>query len=372
MNGAVCRPSLRWPVLAFVLLAGAWHPALAGQCPKLLMFDGINVKTQAGPEQAAYWGRTIGVQGVFINNVMAYWQADVGTDPDSRLWQQARRFQANYARQGVTDNFIKVALYKGHDWNSARRNDAAVEHFAHAAMLARYAGFKGIALDLEPYKPTWVNAGDRPGLASTVEREGRAIGQAMLAAYPGMTLVVLPDVLDSSGRFRTLGEKIRSGLHRIKSGQLPSQGDDRYQLAVPFLQGLLSVPWKQVVIGMEQTYSRYGHGITVSTPRARQRYTELLGRDGASAINLSMAPGLWPLGRTRHDKSARETPERFERRLAAATDAAQQYVWIYGKGDTWRTGGPQGAGPVSPDFRQFLTAIHQTHAACTTATARRH
>lgn len=359
-----------WMAL-LLLLVGAWHPGFAAQCPKLLMFDGINVKTQAGAEQAAYWGRTIGVQGVFVNNVMAYWQADVGTDPDSRLWQQAKLFQSNYAKYGVTDNFIKVALYKPHDWHSSEQNHAVVEHFAHAAALARYAGFAGLALDLEPYQPTWGGPQGGAGLAPTVEQEGREIGRAMFAAYPDMTLIVMPDVLDDSGKYKTLQQKLKSRLHRLKSGESGSPGYDRYELALPFLHGLLSVPWKHVVIGMEQTYSRNSEGITLSTPQARQRYAEFMAKTGAPEMQLSMAPGLWPLGRTSHDKSAREAPEKFAQRLAAASDVAKRYVWIYAKGNTWRAGGPQDAGPLAPDFQQFVNAIHQERASCMAAGASR-
>ena len=371
MSGAAHRLSAGWPawVPALVLLIGAWHSSPAAQCPKLLMFDGINVKTQAGPQQAAYWGRTVGVQGVFVNNVMGYWQADVGTDPASTLWQQARLFQSDYAKYGVTDNFIKVALYKPHDWNSERQNSAVIEHFAHAAALARYAGFKGIALDLEPYKPTWGGPAGGAELASTVEHEGRGIGQAMFAAYPEMTLIVMPDVLDSSGRYKTLKQKLMSGLHQLKSGNPNLREYDNYELAVPFLRGLLSVPWKQVVIGLEQTYSRNSDGIATSVSHARQLYTDFMRKSGAAQADPGIAAGLWPLGRTAQDKSARETPERFTQRLHVAFDAAAHYVWIYGKGDTWQAGERPGAGPLAPNFQQFVAALHQVRAGCTNANA---
>lgn len=373
MNGAAHRLSAGWPVWvpALVLLIGAWHSGFAAQCPKLLMFDGINVKTQAGPQQAAYWGQTIGVQGVFVNNVMGYWQADVGTDPASTLWQQARLFQSDYFKHGVTDNFIKVALYKPHDWNSAQQNSAVIEHFAHAAALARYAGFKGIALDLEPYRPTWGGPAGGAELASTVEHEGRGIGQAMFTAYPEMTLIVMPDVLDSSGRYKTSRQKLMSGLHQLKSGNPNLPKYDNYELAVPFLRGLLSVPWQQVVIGLEQTYSRNSDGIATSVPHAHQLYTEFMQENGAAQTDPGIATGLWPLGHTSQDKSARETPERFTQRLRVAFDASTHYVWIYGKGDTWQAGERSGAGPLAPDFQQFVAAIHQVRADCMAADATR-
>lgn len=372
MSCSVLRLSAAWPrwIPAFVLLVGAWQSA-AAQCPKVLMFDGINVKTEAGTQQASYWGRAVGVQGVFVSNVMGYWQADVGTDPDSKLWQQARLFQSNYAKYGVTDNFIKVALYKPHDWTSARQNSAIIEHFAHAAALARYAGFKGMALDLEPYTPTWVPSADGTELASTVEREGRGIGQAMFAAYPDMTLIVMPDVLDSSDRYRTVKQKLMSGLHQLKSGTLDLSKHDTYELAVPFLRGLLSVPWRQVVIGIEQTYSRNSDGIVATVPQVRQLYTDFMQENGASQTAPAIATGLWPLGRTSADKSARESPERFAERLRVAFDVSNDYVWIYGKGGTWQAGDQPDTAPPASNFQQFVDAIHQVRAGCAAPNATR-
>lgn len=364
MNGAVHRFSLKslgWVAL-LVLLAGPWHLALAAQCPKLLMFDGFDIRTQNNAQQAAYWGRTVGVQGFFLNSVMAHWQKDVGTDPGSPLWQDVAKFQSLYSKEGVTDNFIKVASYKSHDWSSTQANQAAVTRLQHAAMLAKYAKLKGVALDLEPYVPIWGGPAGGPDLAATVEQEGRAIGEAMHNAYPGMTLFVLPDALDQTQRYATLLQRFRSGVHAMKTAKkMPKY--DRYELAVPFMRGLLSVPWAHVVIGMEQTYSRNADGIGSSVQRTQADFAKLMGKSAAS-MHLSGAPGLWPLGPTRTNKSARESPGRFSDRLRAAYSAASQYVWIYGHGSAWQTDGPYAPGPVTPEFTQFTGAIHQAEASC--------
>lgn len=341
MNESARRSMLGWLGLATlcILLGGPWRLAFA-HCPKLLMFDGVDIRTQNNTQQAAYWGRTVGVQGFFLNNVMAHWKVDVGTDPDSELWQEVSQFQSIYSQYGVTDNFIKVALYKVHDWHSARENAAVVQRFGHTAALARHAGLKGVALDLEPYEPTWGGPAGGPALAATVEGEGRAIGRAMHAAYPNMTLIVLPDVLDEAQHY-----------------------ENAYALSVPFVRGLLSVHWTHVVIAMEQTYSRNSDGIVPSMQATRQSFAQLMGRS-AESLHLTAAPGLWTLGPTRLDKSARESSARFEQRLATAFDAAKRYVWIYGKGSAWQTDGPYAPGPVVANFDQYLSAIHQVRASC--------
>ncbi|HEX7370759.1 MAG TPA: hypothetical protein VF284_10825 [Rhodanobacteraceae bacterium] len=294
---------------------------------------------------------------------MPYWSADVGTNPASAMWQKARQFQTDYARYGVTDNFIKVALYKHHDWRSATQNAAVVKHFAHAAALARYAGFKGIAIDLEPYTPTWGSSADVGALDATVKQEGRAIAEAMHGAYPDMTLFVLPDVLSEIHHHqRNLMQRLASTYHQLRTGATASK--EGYALAPAFLHGLLSVPWKHVVIGMEQTYSRNADGIAASVSPDYQRYAAFLAQDGESDAALSMAPGLWPLGPNSHSRAARETPERFAERLRVSMSLATRYVWIYGKGGTWWANAPTIAAPMAPNFPQFVAAIHAVRATC--------
>ncbi|HKZ09592.1 MAG TPA: hypothetical protein VJL61_02670 [Rhodanobacteraceae bacterium] len=363
MQGGAHRFSFRTTglVALLVLLAGPWHVALAA-CPKLLMFDGVDYRSQTTAEQAAYWGQTVGMQGFFLKNVMDNWKEDVGTDPQSALWQNVAKFQSTYAPSGVTDNFIKVALYKPHDWNNKKANDAVITRFKHAAMLAKYAKLKGVALDLEPYTPTWGGPAAGPELATTIEQEGRAIGQAMHDAYPDMTLFILPDVMDQTQAYATLLQRIKSGVHKLKAGKkVPPY--DRYELAVPFVKGLLSVAWSHVAIGMEQTYSRYAQGMQPSVQRTEGDYAQLMGKSAAS-MNLTAAPGLWPLGPTKTDKSKREKPAKFEGRLEAAYAAASQYVWIYGHGSAWQTDGPYARGPVTSDFNQFTDAVHRVETSC--------
>lgn len=364
---ALARGALGALVLALALAGARPAAAAAASCPKLLMFDGLDLRTQNNAQQAAYWGKDVGVQGFFVNGVMANWQVDVGTNPDSPLWREVTRFQQLYAQDGVTDNFIKVALYKPHNWHDAAANAAVVTRFQHAAMLARHAGMKGIAIDLEPYTPTWGGPGLGPALAPTVEREGRAIGAAMYAAYPGMTLIVLPDVLVETRHYRTLVERFKSSVHSAKQGKPPPKYD-AYALAVPFVHGLLAQPWKHLVVATEQTYSRNADGIDMAIEHTHERFKKLAGAQPQWQA-FSTAPGLWTLGHTRTDKAARESPARFQRRLATAYGGAKRYVWIYGKGSAWQTDGPYAPGPVVANFDQYKAAIHAVRAQCAAGAA---
>lgn len=361
------------PCCCVLVLCAAASLSASAACPKLLMTAGLNIHKQTNPQQAAYWGKTVGIQGFMVNYVVSDWQTDVGTNPDSGTWKLLRRFQTLYAREGVTDNFIKIALYKGHDWHSAQATATATRNLAHAAAMAKYAGLKGLALDLEPYAPTWGGSAGGPELAKTVEQQGHAMGQAMHQAYPGMTLIVLPDVL-------------REVEHEQKSASnWASQHHGGYQLAAPFVRGLLSIPWSRVVIGTEFTYSAHAERITPFVQQAAQRYATASAAHGeraadasatvpapaGHAANFSVAPGLWPLGPNAHDKSARESPEQFKRRLQTAFATSKQYVWIFGSSSAWQKDGPLGPqpGPVATSFPQFLAAIHQVEASCAAHTS---
>jgi len=311
-------------------------------CPKLLMFDGAEIVKQTTAESAEYWGRTVGVQGLFVNHVMSDWQTDVGAEPENKLWQLAKTFQTLYSAAGATDNFLKVAIYRRHAWQDPAANAAVIANFAHGAALAKYAGFKGVALDLEAYVPIWGGEAGGPELAPTVRRNAQAIGRAMLEAYPNMTLVVIGDALDVA-----------------RKGQGAHGG---YGLSVPFLQALLSVGFPHVVLATELTFE--DPEITRNTVYVRQLHETLVKELNIRLVDLTVAPGLWPLGASYQDKSARITPEEFRRRLQRAYASARDYVWIYGFGSAWQSGGPYGAGPVTTDFPAYLRVLHDVESSC--------
>src|SRR5579885_1687596 len=86
-----------WRCSALILGSLATTPAWSA-CPKLLMTPGLNLWKQTSPEQAAYWGRNIGVQGFLVYYIAEDWQTDVGTNQNSTRWQAARQFQDTYSR----------------------------------------------------------------------------------------------------------------------------------------------------------------------------------------------------------------------------------------------------------------------------------
>ncbi|MGH6890088.1 MAG: hypothetical protein ACREHF_12990 [Rhizomicrobium sp.] len=313
----------------------------AWSCPKLLMFDGPSIRSEMNDKAARYWGRTIGLQGLFLNDIMADWQTDVASGPASPAWSRAKEMQGVYAREGVTDNFIKVAIWRSHDWRDELANKSVAANFGHAAALARFAGFRGIALDTEPYVPIWGGPAGGDEIAGLVRQEGKRIGEAMRAAYPGMTLVILKDAL----LYASLREGYNGG----------------YQLAVPFLQGLLSADFPQVVIAEEQSYKDMH--VAATDADVRNRYTEFLRGNKISTRDLSVAPGLWPLGKSYLDKSARMSSRDFGQELGAAYSSAKHYVWIYGFGSAWDPDGTY-KGALDNNFGKYVAVLQREVSRC--------
>lgn len=342
----------RWVWIAAVILLsvflGTWlcFPVpLSPPCPKVLMFDGLEIQTQNNEPMARYWGQTIGVQGFFVNNVMGSWETSVGDDENSQLYQSARRFQVLYSKYGVTDNFIKTALYNEHDWKSPAAESRVVSNFRQAAHLAKYAGFRGLALDLEPYVKGWWN--EDPALPDKLERAyvlGRRVGAAIVSEYPDASVIALPEIL---------------GLTCP-----PYQPDfcAVYVLSHRFWDGLIQAHFRQLIIATENSYNSVRPDMIADG--TRKSYRDNLLSNGVDPETVPISPGIWPLGQTYTDKAARCTPAQFEERLRLAMKQKSPYVWIYGQGSAWEKDGPYGKGDVDPRFQEFVKVLQRVQGSC--------
>jgi hypothetical protein len=318
------------------------YSAAAGpSCPKILMFDGLDIRTENNEEMAHYWGETVGVQGFFINYVFYSWEDSVADDEKGQRYQSVKKFQAIYSRQGVTDNFIKVAPYRQRDWKNPAAESLVVQNFRRVAHLARYAGLKGIALDLEPHvKGFWTEDPAIPDKPERVYRLGREVGQAIKSEYPEATVFVLPEIL-----FFTCPP-------------YTPQICQAYQLSSRFWDGLIEAHFKQLVLGTENSYDNARPDVIVA--KTRPFFDASLTKAGLAAASMPIAPGLWPLGKSYTDKRARCTPAEFEARLRLAMKENSPYVWIYGLGNTWKKEG----GPMEPRFEEYLRVIHKVGEGC--------
>ena len=117
-----------------------------------------------------------------------------------------------------------------------------------------------------------------------------------------------------------------------------------------------------LIIATERSYN-------VSQPNSvvnsmKDVYAKDLQMHGIGPKTLVVAPGIWRLGKSYTDKTARSTPAQFRERLRAAAQVAPPDVWIYGHGSAWEKDGPYGKGDVDPQFEQFIQVVHQFKQAC--------
>jgi hypothetical protein len=326
-------------VLGTVLIAGSSH-AVGASCPKTLMFDGLDIHAENNEAGAHYWGDTVGVQGFFINYIFYSWEDSVGDNENSPVYQSVKAFQRVYSRHGVTDNFLKVAPYRPYNWKDPSMERRITQNFWQAAHLARNAGLKGIALDIEPHvNGLWTSDPTLPDKAERVYRLGREVGEAIKSAYPGATVFVLPEVLVFTS---------------------PPTGPvwQRYQLSPRFFGGLIQARFKRLILGTELTYNSARPDLVVA--KTYTLFDPYLTRYGLWPASMSIAPGLWPLGKSYTDKRARITPAQFQERLQLAMDGKPPYVWIYGLGNTWKEKG----GPMEPRFEEYVRVIQQAEKQC--------
>lgn len=334
-------------VLGSALAIAAADPP-AHRCPKVLMFDGVHFQVHNDEASARYWGEEVGVDGFLLNHVMPDWDDSVGAEEDSDLHRRLRRFQELYARQGVTENFIKVRLPRQTNWQDADAAERVVENFRLAARLARRAGLRGLALDLEPYaRGIWELDPAFPEKPQRAFELGRRIGEAIRSAFPAATLFVFPEVLAMV--FPPYSPQVRSA----------------YAVAPDFWNGLIQSRFQQLLIGVEKSYQAE-HPDQVAM-QVHELYGVNLQSNAVDPKAVSLALGLWPLGKTYTDKRARESPARFQQRLRLAFQEASPYVWIYGQGSAWQKDGPYGQGDVDPAFAEFVGALKEVKAGCAAA-----
>ena len=314
-------------------------------CPKVLMFDGLDVLTELDEAKAKYWGQVVGVDGFFINHVMAGWTDSVGDDEGGETYRRVRKFHDLYSKFGVSDDFIKVAVYKQHDWRDPDGQSRVVSNFRQAAHLARYAGLKGLALDLEDYVGGhWANDPTDPDKADRVYSLGRRIGGAILSEFPDGEIIVLPEVLAFT--CPPYSEKVCQN----------------YDLVRRFWDGLVQAHFRELFIAAEQSYDLSQPNLIAG--KMREIYHSNLVSNGIDPADVGVLLGIWPLGKTYTDKSAWCTPAQFEERLRLAFRERAAYVWIYGHGSAWEKEGPYGNGDVDPRFDEFVQALHRVKRNC--------
>jgi len=243
------------------------------------------------------------------------------------------------ARYGVTENFIAIQLAATRyddgrglpAWQDELGWQAVLVNFERIAEFARTTGMRGIALDTEHYGSHLWDArharNDRLPkhvLERIVHERGKRLMQAFRHAFPGLQVILLQE-----GAFWWV-----------------AQADAEYELWPAFFNGLASDrPQPGIVVATESTYpERDLLRLMNRDPGAfiRQRASQIEAAIASIAefpeywkSDGSLAVGMWPLGVTYADKSARYRPEVFSGQLDAARSASGRYVWVYSHGNAW-------------------------------------
>jgi hypothetical protein len=323
-------------IITLLALFGALSTEPSHSCPSVLMFDGVKITKDLNEDKAKYWGQQIGIDGFFLNYVVSSWQDVVPDSEATPEYLNLRQFQQAYSKFGVTQNFIKTAIYKPVNWQDPAEIAKYVDNFRRAAKMAKFAGIRGIALDLEPYvKGFWEVDPANPSKGDIIYKAGLAIGNAIEEGYPRSPIFIIREVLWWQNRAV------------------------QYALAGRFWDGLMASSVPHFYVGEELTYDM------PSVPsELRDMYRINAMHNHHDPAKVEIAPALWPLGHSYADKSPRVSLDAFRNGLQNVFADHPHYVWIYGFGSAWETGGAYGPQPVASNFQDYVSALRTAKQQC--------
>jgi len=242
-----------------------------------------------------------------------------------------------------TDNFLRINFTPGAlDWDDSNGWKIFCDKIALCARIAKDTGLKGLAVDFEPYgKPVFAYAPDSgrsfDEMKALVRRRGRQWMEAA-ANYPDMVLFTLfvADVNLPAGR----DLRPDDALVQLHYGLLPS-----------FFDGMLDAapPKMRIVDGCETGYYKNGFddfcrlalairslggpAIRLVAPENREKYVSQVQVGFGFYLDMYTNPegDVYYRG----PKEGGTRLDRLEENLAAARDATDVYVWIYGEKRRW-------------------------------------
>src|SRR5215475_79145 len=337
-------------IVAFAIFWIAADAQAQAYRPKLLFFDGVEVNADGNATKAAYWGQTIGVQG-FISLSAFSWDTPIGngdTPSSKATYDTFARFQSIYSQYGVTDNFIKLAMYTPMNLQDAGYVARTADHFRQAARLARVTGLKGVTIDVEPYvEPAWAADPAIPNKDSLLVQLGAQIATAIFSEYPGALVVTVFEALTGAAYpgFSYFTHFWYGFLTHVPA---TAQGPN----------GIFPV-----IVGTESTYaSRIA--VDQQAAAVQNIYNQNAQATFGRPLNIPLMIGLWPLGNpdgVPYNKDPKESPQEFQAQLrqayAYSLRTQSPYLWIYGSGSAWETNGFSGQGPVVANFSEYVGAI---------------
>jgi hypothetical protein len=260
----------------------------------------------------------------------------LGNDsPPSTDWAaRVRENVKNLNKAGVTENLLGVAFNEEAQWPSAETllskeyTDKMVRHFSALGKTARDFGFRGVSIDIEYcykryefgneiYKYDGYTAED---LVRAADKQGRAIIQAVLDAFPDAVVFTLPGEL----QIRPIG---RAFLLGMLSGMAERDAPGGLHL------------------GYERSYCLWDGPISqLAIPETANGAAELLltGRNLKYwKTRCDVAPGVWPLHMIEtgaKDYPIRPWPEEMaelKQQMKLLRAVAKSYIWSFTSSPIW-------------------------------------
>jgi hypothetical protein len=323
--------------------------------PQTLLFSPITPEYLG--DTADDWKAT-GYDGFLLSHIMRDWSTDIwatdgdGTtrDENDQTFKRVKSCNDECRKQGITDNFIKVAFYSHVPlWTDETAWKKVNQNFSEAARFARMTGCRGIALDIEYvgelYDLDWegydYNGYTQTELREAAVKRGHDLVQAIYKSYPDVVFLTLPEGISYYGPLAT-------------------------DLFKGMVQGMTEVDASGGVhLLTEHTYHTVDTlGLIHYVHRLESKITSILDESTANywRKRCSISLGGWPLGYYREildedgnrlgysgraetfgdkivgsyaDKSSYFSPEDFRNQYAGLLLGSKKYCWIYGHGATW-------------------------------------
>ncbi len=305
------------------------------------------------------------------------WEADGGqrvVGEDNPRLVACARANARLAEAGADENFMVIPFNRPlPDWF----DDGAWENFRHGARFAAMAGFRGLALDDEYIEDTFgldrYRDEDLDRLRTQVRARGRQLQLAMLAEFPDMVTMHLPESFSIMGELaRDLfygyldvlaDEEAPGGMHLLcETTYFMTQPDwvARYAYGLDrILRDTLDAPvadyWSRKC-GIAVGQSPLGYLRFIRDPSGKR-----LGYGGRPEIYGDR------ILRAGEDKSGNYPAEVFRTTYAGARAASRRYTWVFSGGPAWwqmtdeereRYGGSEvDSIPVTSEFCEYVDVL---------------
>ena len=297
--------------------------------PKTLIYVPITMECLAAT--APEWARN-GFSGVFVQGVMPQWHSDIwATDGDpatmgeaDATFQAAKRMNEACRKAGVDANFLDIA-WSGTlpDWHDDVAWGKINNNFRQAALFARGAGFRGLAIDTEytgeQYKIEWpgytYNGYTPADLVAKIHQRMRALIAAIYDAWPEIEIGNLPggvDIITAPWIEEAAARDAPGGIHFFNEGP--------YDHPNPYWDFANS--WRVIddahVLLSDAAWEYFRRRCTV-------------------------APAAWPIGDSgiypgwlpHQTDKVNYSPEDFRASFAALCMIAPRYNWVYNGAHGW-------------------------------------